>query len=119
MFDTKSLVEYWNPLVERCGLILADGKILEVPNTHPKPEDHFSIARSYFTEYPDALATWHTHPSGQANLTVEDYRAFLTQPNLFHYIVGDGIVWGFYVKENRVYLYEDDGVSRVSQGDVS
>ncbi len=104
------LADYWNSLVERCGLILKDGSIVELVNTHINPEGNFSFSKEEFDRYPTCIATWHTHPRGNSNLTVEDYEAFLKYPNYFHYIVGDGTVWGFYVREGRVFLYEDDSI---------
>lgn len=115
MFELTTLHEYWNPLTERCGLILRDETILEIPNKHENPANGFSFPRSYFDQNPGALATWHTHPTGNPNLSYEDYKIFLSQPKLFHYIVGDGIVWGFYVRNNKVFLYEDAGVSGVPE----
>ncbi len=107
MFEPNSLLEFWNPLVERCGVILADDSIIEIPNTHSEPSDNFSFSKEQFEKYPNCVATWHTHPSGEANLSVNDYNTFLKNPKFFNYIVGNGIVWGFYVRDNRVYLYED------------
>lgn len=113
------LVEYWNPLVERCGLVLKDGSIIELPNTNPNPALHFSFSKDYFGSYSDCVATWHTHPDGNPNLSIADYESFLKYPNLFHYIVGDGIVWGYYIQENRVFLYEDDSISGATSGEIS
>lgn len=110
MFQTNSLLEYWNSVVERCGVILEDGSIIELPNSAENQAEDFSFPRSYFEKYPTTVATWHTHPTGNPNLSVNDYKSFLTLPDLFHYVVGDGIVWAFYVRENKVFLYEDGGV---------
>lgn len=113
------LADYWNSLVERCGLILKDGTIIELVNTHPKPDENFSFSKEEFNKYPTCVATWHTHPRGNSNLTPEDYKAFLNYPEFFHYIVGDGTIWGFYVQEGRVFLYEDGDVSGATSGEVS
>ena len=111
MFDKQTLLEYWSPVIERCGFVLPSGTIIEVPNTHPNPTTNFAFAESYFKKFDNAIATWHTHPSTGPNLSVEDYRSFLSHPEVFHYIVGDGKVWGFYVKDNRVLRYEDSDFS--------
>lgn len=116
MFAPAILCEYWNPLVERCGLVLDDDTVIEIPNTAATPENDFSFPRSYFDHYSGCVATWHTHPKNDPNLSIQDYKVFLTQPNLFHYIATDGIVWGFYVRNNKVFLYEDDSISRLFEG---
>ena len=110
MFNLKQLEEFWNPNVERCGLILDSGEIIEVPNRAADPTQDFSFPLSYFQEHPNTAAVWHTHPNGNPNLSVPDYQTFLKHPSLFHYIVGNGKVWGYYVKENRVFLYEEDSL---------
>lgn len=115
MFDSKSLLEYWNSTTERCGVILSSGQILELKNVHETPDNGFSFSSEVFESYSEVVATWHTHPNGHPNLSVEDYKSFLTQPKLFHYIVGSGIVWCFYVQEDRVLLYEDSDFPGVSE----
>lgn len=113
MFDINSLLEYWSPVVERCGLVLESGEIIELPNTAQDQTREFSFPESNFKKYPNAVATWHTHPSTNPNLSVEDYLSFLKNPEVFHYIVGGGKVWGFYVKDKRVLRYEDSDFSGV------
>lgn len=108
MFEPNFLLDYWNSLVERCGVILEDGKIVELVNSHQAPDQGFAFPPSTFEENPTAVATWHTHPDGNPNLSVPDYHSFLTKPTLFHYIAGDGKVWGFYIQEDKVLRYEDD-----------
>lgn len=40
------------------------------------------------------MASWHTHPGGTANLSVEDWETFVQWPEQLHVIVGsDGIRW--------------------------
>lgn len=112
MFALENLLEYWSPVVERCGIILDSGEIIELPNTHASPTTHFSFDTSYF-KHPNVVASWHTHPSTGPNLSVDDYLAFLGHPEVFHYIVGGGKVWGFYIKDKRVLRYEDSDFSGV------
>lgn len=90
---------------ERCGFVLSDSTLLEVENTHPTPQTHFKI------DVPvpeDAVATWHTHPEGTSNLSVEDYRCFLRYDSLNHYILGrNGAISRYYVDSGL--LLRDDG----------
>lgn len=82
------LASYLQPddTVERCGLVLADGSIIEVENTHPNPTEGFKISARDLMR--DPVASWHTHPGASANLSQEDYRGFLQWPHLDHYIIG-------------------------------
>ena len=95
------LTEFWNPLVERCGVITPNG-VIELQNNHPQPDLGFRISKTDFPE--DTSATWHTHPSGMANLSTPDYCLFLLLPDLDHYIVAENVVWKYYVKDNKVFL---------------
>lgn len=78
---------------ERCGLILSDGTIIEVPNKHPHRTKAFMIGVKDMHEAGDALiATWHTHPGQTSALSQDDYLGFTAWPHLLHYIVGtDGV----------------------------
>lgn len=79
--------------LERCGLILRDGSILEVENKHETPENGFRIAASEMVKHEDnMMATWHTHPRDTANLSEADYMGFGNWPDLKHFIIGvDGV----------------------------
>jgi len=79
--------------VERCGLILFDGTILEVENTHPEPERGFRLPAKEMLKHEENLyGTWHTHPQDTANLSQTDYAGFNQWPKLRHFIIGiDGV----------------------------
>ena len=74
-----TLNNLWNPRVERCGFILEKGEILEVENCHPQPSNSFAINPKEL-ERDDIIAIWHTHPTDDTNLSIEDYSAFLNFP---------------------------------------
>lgn len=94
---------------ERCGFVLNDSTIVEVDNVHPTPDTHFKISDDDEARYlPEALATWHTHPAGSSNLSVEDYHCFLRYDSLNHYIMGqNGSISRYYVSSGL--LLRDDG----------
>lgn len=77
------------------GFILPGNKIIEVPNISPSPVDSFMVRGQDVLDHAingTAIATWHTHPKKDANLTIQDNEMFMNYPDLTHYIVGiDGI----------------------------
>lgn len=95
MIDTKSLLlsSLRDALelgaAERCGLVLADGTLAEVDNIHPEPARGFEMCpKAFLLVVADAVATWHTHPGKDPNLSQEDRNGFRQWPNLIHHIVG-------------------------------
>lgn len=82
-----------NDTEERCGLVLSDGSVRAVENTHPNPENGFRIPIEDMRNAGETLAgTWHTHPKTTASLSQEDYLGFSGWPGIVHYIIGtDGI----------------------------
>jgi proteasome lid subunit RPN8/RPN11 len=93
---------------ERCGLIGPRGGFIEVDNLHETPELGFHMDPSAFLSAvkSGAVATWHTHPGKDPNLSEEDMRGFKQWPQLKHYVVGirDGepTVVAFEVRDNIV-----------------
>lgn len=89
----SGLLDYLADGPERCGFILKDGSIVEVENIAANPSDAFRMSAKSIEAYiAQATATWHTHPGASRNLSVADYRTFITLPHLDHYIVGvDGV----------------------------
>lgn len=97
--------QFWSPIVERCGFILKDGSVVELENTHPQRSHAFSISDSDFEKYEGRIATvWHTHPDSNVNLSVADYRAFLTKPEVLHMIIGEQHTALFYVEDQTVLI---------------
>ena len=78
---------------ERVGFILEDGSIVEVENVANDPVKGFDVCAEDLMVFAErAVASWHTHPGVKANLSNEDYSAFLGWSNLEHYVIGnDGI----------------------------
>lgn len=110
----KELQEYWNPHVERGGFITKDGTIIQVENEHPDPANYmmftlydkvFFEGKTYYWE--DLVATWHTHPNEDANLSFEDYALFRELPGWYHYIVAQNKVVCYFVENDAVLIYED------------
>lgn len=75
---------------ELCGVILADGTVMQLPNVHEEPEKGFHIDPECFLKEVEAgaSATWHTHPGRDPNLSEEDMSGFRSWPDLTHHIVG-------------------------------
>lgn len=80
---------------ERGGLIQSDGSILELENIAENPEHGFAAdSMSLIEHLDDAIGTWHTHPGQTANLSSEDWEAFIQFEHFKHAIVGsDGVRW--------------------------
>lgn len=93
---------------ERCGILTADGHLVEIPNIHADPVKGFHMEPVAFLACLEAgaVATWHTHPGKDPNLSEEDMRGFLQWPMLTHHIVGirDGepTVHSFGVKHGQL-----------------
>ena len=92
---------------ERVGVVLADGSVVELKNVHPEPLNHFAVSTQDILVWllrADVVGTWHTHPGKDANLSVDDHRAFANWPKLRHHILGcDGL---------RSYEVDDRGLIR-------
>lgn len=78
---------------EKCGLVLATGRIVEVSNVAEDPVTGFKMNAVEVLNFlqkkrAKPIATWHTHPGGDPNLSEKDYAGFLQWPDWDHYIVG-------------------------------
>ena len=78
---------------ERCGLVLKTGRIVEVSNVAQDPVTGFKmnpVEVLNFLKKKRAfpVATWHTHPGLDPNLSELDYAGFTQWPEWDHYIVG-------------------------------
>lgn len=113
---------YLNNGPERVGYIRHDGRVIELENVHPDPFKGFALrAEDLKILQSDAIATWHTHPGGTALLSGEDYLAFLSYPQLQHFVIGEDSVRCYAVEENFIVELgpEDCVFSRFSEGDPS
>lgn len=103
----KALISYWHPKLELCGFVDKNNNIVEVENKHVNPANHFAI-----DDVPaDAVAMWHTHPSGCCNLSTDDYHLFRRLPKLIHIIVGREDVAYYFIDTDEAVLRGDDNVS--------
>ena len=102
-------------MLERCGIILDSGEAVEVKNIHPDPENCFQIAVEELDRN-DVVGTFHTHPSTGPNLSVADYWAFRSYPDLRHYIVSKSGLWCFKVSDGTLCRYENPTLPRFPQG---
>lgn len=74
---------------ERCGIILKDGTIKELPNVADEPHLGFKMSpKALLPLLEDVAATWHTHPDTDPNLSGEDYVGFLSWPDWQHHVIG-------------------------------
>jgi len=81
------LSKFWSPEAERCGFILKDGTHIEVPNIHKDPRNFFAMDEAEIEKHKDQIAYfWHSHPSNDINLSLDDYFAFLAYPDHRHRI---------------------------------
>ena len=95
---------FWHPVNEKCGFILKDGTVINLENKHPHPNLGFLIPDSDIDQYKDDIAAiWHSHPSNDVNLSVEDYAAFLRYPDYDHHIYGLNHMAAYYVRGDTVY----------------
>lgn len=89
--------------MERVGLILNDGRVIELKNVAADPAKTFSVSPADMMQYEDeAIASWHTHPVTEADLSTEDYQAFLNWPDLLHLILGTDGLRGYVVARGTV-----------------
>lgn len=73
---------------ERCGLVLTSGEIIELPNSSTYPYNSFVLSAADVAPYKEQLAaTWHSHPRGPNNLSIDDYNTFLDIPTPPHFII--------------------------------
>lgn len=86
-------------------MITPKGEILEKPNRSSTPELLFEFHED---DLAGAVATWHTHPTTTANLSIDDYRFFQSWPNFTHFIVSTTEVWCYVTSKQLVYLIDDE-----------
>lgn len=113
-FNIQQMQEYWNPTVERCGLILQSGEIKELKNSSPTPHLDFIILADEYAPYAgETVATWHTHPRTSSNLSTQDYLLFQRQPQWLHLIAARDKVRAYFARDNKVFVYENANLPRV------
>lgn len=80
---------------ERCGFVTKWGRVIEVDNVSPSPTTQFKISPTDIIHWSKkgAVATWHTHPNSDPNLSGEDSACFHAWDDMVHYVIGvrDGL----------------------------
>lgn len=96
---------YKNSPIERVGFITKDHKVIEVVNISNEPEYSFEVDPQdiiKYTEVVPCIATWHTHPKSDCNLSGEDFRMFQSWPKLMHIIIGSNGISVYSIKQNSM-----------------
>jgi len=99
-----NLASFWNPNVERCGYITKNLEVVELNNESLNPDNHFQMVLPENTNNISHL--WHTHPKGSANLSIDDYKAFVKLPQYKHLIISKDEIREYYVINGVVYQTE-------------
>lgn len=95
--------------LERCGLEMADGSLIEIRNIAEDPVSTFEMdpeAVLPLIKTGQVVSTWHTHPKGDPTLSGEDYAFFASWPELKHKIIGvrdgENLTLEYFVKDGLV-----------------
>lgn len=98
----------WDEVVERCGVILTNGASVEFKNNHPEPSKHFLITEEDIDSVglSNIACFWHSHPSNDVNLSLDDYQMFLKYPDHIHRIYSAFDSADYYVRRNLVMRVE-------------
>lgn len=95
------------------------GEVVECLNIATEPGEQFVVRGEDLVQYGEnAVATWHTHPGGDSNLSMEDYQGFANYPELRHYIVGFDGIRGYEVQEDDTIIQteiEEDNLAREAE----
>lgn len=95
----------WNNTNETCGVIDLQGDIRELQNLAEDPQNHFRFAEG---DLDWAFASWHTHPYGSSNLSVEDYWFFKSLPNMVHFIIYRDEVSCYITQKGVLYSIDEE-----------
>lgn len=114
MILAKDLVEKLNSFysdegVERGGYLKSD-EFVECDNVHINPIEGFCFSfddLDKLEEDEKIIATFHTHPNGNKNLSKEDFTAFTNWSNLLHFIVGKDGFSCYKVTDRNTVVIED------------
>lgn len=102
----KLLALYATTGPERAGFIMPDGEVVELRNIAEDPSKDFLAYPEDTVKYcNEAVASWHTHPGKDGNLSVEDHENFKNWADIDHFIVGsDGLRGYRYVAEKKAIV---------------
>jgi proteasome lid subunit RPN8/RPN11 len=98
------LQPHWQPTTEACGVIDDDLVIIPCQNHASDPYDHFKFSEDDLK----GVATWHTHPQSNANLSIADYWFFVQWSMQIHFIVAQDEVRCYAVHEGKVYSVDQE-----------
>ncbi len=109
----KLLSFYSDDGIERGGY-LKGNEVIEVENDHINPLEGFSFSCDSLEmlEDDEVIATFHTHPNGEKNLSKQDCEAFKNWANLLHFIVGKDGISCYKVSERNTILIEEINVCK-------
>ena len=111
MLPTKLSEFYADTGPERVGFVLNNGKVVEVNNVCPDPENGFEVNPIDIIMHEEELVgVWHTHPGASSNLSMDDHAGIKNWPNLTHYIIGKDGVRAYKVNAGSI-LIDDHGNS--------
>lgn len=98
---------------ERVGFILKSGEIVEVENVCSNADEGFEVSGEDLVRYDgQVLASWHTHPGQDSNLSTNDWYGFRNYSEWLHLIIGTDGVTAYRVKQGRVLVdqkWENEG----------
>jgi len=101
----KKLRDRWDPQIELCGVISPKKRVRQTKNLSDTPESTFLFDGK---DLEGAIASWHSHPDGTANLSIADYRFFQSWPNQAHFIISSDEVRCYTVEKGLVYFIEQE-----------
>lgn len=93
--------------LERCGIIRASGEIIECPNASSSPQNSYFIMQKDLEGITDIIGTWHSHPRGPLNLSIDDYNNFAELHEYQHIIVTPRFV--------ALYAMQEDFVTNIGR----
>jgi proteasome lid subunit RPN8/RPN11 len=101
----KKLSGHWNPTVELCGVITSELEIEEKTTRAEDPNQRFEFE---LCDLEGTTGTWHSHPTGSANLSIDDYRFFQSWSNQTHFIISSNEVRCYLTCKGVVYLIDEE-----------
>lgn len=101
----RTLLSFWNPDVEECGFVIADGTVVRMDNVSDNPGKAWQmrvkdqiVVRDHYGQ--SIAAVWHTHPHNRETPSEIDEDGI---KSLYH----QGCPWDYLiVTEHGVFSYE-------------
>lgn len=92
------LLNFWNKFTERCGYVLRDGTIIEIPNNSRNPRRSFKmdlddLITAFRNHNPrNVVGIFHTHPSNSPKPSREDIAGWPSE-SIKYWIVTENAVY--------------------------